>query len=115
MSDSTLAYAPIDTVLTRVASELGAAACDLAGLEVRVAAIVGDSDDAIADLERLQDIDAIGQKLRAIETFLLAAAPRTFGLTDLGGALDHVLLEGVRARLAGGEAPVAHGDDAELW
>ena len=115
MRDSPSSHAPIDAVLTRVAHELGAAACELAGLEACLAASMGDGRGAASGIEQLQGLDAIGQRLRALETFLFAAAPRTFGLTDLVTALDHVLLEGVRARLAGGEAPVAFSGEAELW
>ena len=115
MRESPTSHAPIDAVLTRVAHELGAAACELAELEAGLAAGFVEGRGAASGVEQLQGLDAIGQRLRALETFLFAAAPRTFGLTDLLSALDHVRLEGVRARLAGGEAPIAFSGEAELW
>ena len=115
MRQSFPSHAPIDAVLTRLAHEVGATTSELAELEIRLAAEVGANRGAACEFEQLQRLDAIGQRLRAIETFLVAAAPKTFGLTDLESALDHVLLEGVRARLAGDRAPTACSGEAELW
>ena len=68
-----------------------------------------------AAAEKLQALDKLTQQMRAIEVFLCAAAMDARGELALSAALDSVLLESVRARLAGeSEAPAAQ-TDVEFW
>ena len=107
--------APAREVLRRVASEVGAAAEALALVEAQVAALMAVVSPGDGAVEKLQALDRLTQQMRAVEVFLCAAAMDAEGELALAPALDAVLLEGVRARLAGqGEAaPVP--SDVELW
>lgn len=106
--------APARDVLRRVASEVGEAAEGLVLLEAQVAALL----TAVAPgeaAEKLQVLDRLTQQMRAVEVFLTAVAMDAGGDVSLGEALDTVLLESVRTRLAGGPAQAAPVDDVEFW
>jgi hypothetical protein len=115
MSEPAIVITPVDTVLQRVASELGTAASEIADLEARLAGLIGSGHGDVAEIEQLQALDRLGQQLRVLELFLYSAAPRSTGRVDLAPALEYVWLEGVRARLSGVAAAPAAGCDAELW
>lgn len=106
--------APAREVLRRVASEVGAAAEGLSLIEAQVAALLTASKPGADTLEKLQALDRLTQQMRAVEVFLCAAAMDAEGDVALAAALDSVLLEGVRARLAG-EQEAAAADEPELW
>lgn len=108
------ASAPAATVLRRVASEIGAAADGLVLIETQIAALAAAASVGGDAVEKLQMLDRLTQQMRAIEAFLCAASMDAGGEIALAAALDSVLLEGVRARLAGESAPAA-GDDVEVW
>lgn len=108
------ATAPAADVLRRVASEVGAAAEGLALVEVQVAALLGATAARGFAAEKLQELDRLTQQMRAIEVFLCAAAMDADGEVSLASALDSVLLEAVRARLAG-ESQAQAAPDVELW
>lgn len=108
------ASAPAATVLRRVASEIGAAADGLALIETQVAALAAAAAVGGDAVEKLQMLDRLTQQMRAVEAFLCAASMDAGGEIALAAALDSVLLEGVRSRLAG-EAPVIISDDIEVW
>lgn len=108
------ATAPAREVLRRVASEVGAAAEALSLMEAHVSALMAAAAPGGDALEKLQTLDRLTQQMRAVEVFLCAAAMDAQGELSLAAALDSVLLEGVRARLAGeGEKAPTH--DVELW
>jgi hypothetical protein len=105
----------IDVVMQRLATEIGSAADELAGVEAHVAALVGGSAPTDG-YERLQSLDRLGQQLRTLEAFLSAAAPCECGRLDIEAALDTVWLESVRKRLGGGRTPApAAPAEPELW
>lgn len=108
------ATAPAAEVLRRVASEVGAAAEGLALVELQVAALLGATAARDFAAEKLQELDRLTQQMRAIEVFLCAAAVDAEGKVSLASALDSVLLEAVRARLAG-ENQVSATPDIEIW
>jgi hypothetical protein len=114
MSNAVHACEPFETVMLRVAAELGAVANDLAGVENRVATILQGAPDRKNDVAQLQSLDRIGQQLRALEAFLASACTCRCGCVDVMRALGDVRLESVRARLAG-ETPAAAGGEVELW
>ncbi len=106
--------APAAEVLRRVASEIGAAADGLSLLETHIAALADAAAPGGHVTEKLQALDHLTQQMRAIEVFLCAAALDAEGEIALSAALDTVLLESVRARLAG-ELRDGATDDVELW
>jgi hypothetical protein len=110
------AVAPAAEVLRRVASEVGAAADGLALVEVQVAALLGAAAARDFAAEKLQALDHLTQQMRAIEVFLCAVALDANGEVSLAAALDSVLLEETRARLAGlARVKAAEPEDVELW
>jgi len=108
------ATAPAAEVLRRVASEVGAAAEGLALIEMQVAALLGVTAAQGFAAEKLQELDRLTQQMRAVEVFLCAAAMDADGEVSLASALDSVLLEAVRARLAG-QAQTQPASDIEIW
>lgn len=106
--------APAADVLRRVASEVGAAAEGLALIEMQVAALLGATAAREFAAEKLQELDRLTQQMRAVEVFLCAAAMDADGEVSLASALDSVLLEAVRARLAG-ETHAQSAPEVELW
>ncbi len=104
----------VETVLQRVASEIGSAADDLGALEQSVADLVVSAGQA-SSLEQLQSLDRLGQQLRTLEVFLRAATPCSCGRVDIDRALDEVWLEGVRKRLGGGKTAAPVAAEPELW
>lgn len=120
MCEPALLSTPVETVLQRVASELGSAASELADIEARLAAMIGSGFGEAADFEQLQTLDRLGQQMRVLELFLCTAAAHAPGEMDLTQSLSFVWLESVRQRLGGAPASVAAAavagaDDAELW
>ena len=107
-----------ETVMQRVAVELGEAACELAAVESVIAGLI-ESRALPASLDQLQAIDRIGQRLRTLEAFLQAASSCSCGRIDVAPALEEVWLEQVRNRLRGAPevARVAPAltEDVELW
>lgn len=108
------ASAPAGEVLRRVASEVGAVAQGLALIETHIAALLGAAAARGFAAEKLQELDRLTQEMRAIEVFLAAAAIDAGGEIAFAAALDTVLLERTRARLAG-EVIAARPDEIELW
>lgn len=102
-------------VLRRVASEVGAAAEALAAVEAQVAALVAVVAPGEGAVEKLQTLDRLTQQMRAVEVFLCAAAMDAEGELALAPALDAVLLESVRARLAGRDEGTPPPADIEFW
>jgi hypothetical protein len=109
-----------EVVMQRIAVELGDAACELAAVEGAIAGLI-ESRDLPADLDHFQALDRIGQKLRTLEAFLLAASSCSCGRIDVEAALDEVWLEQVRSRLSGAPSVCVHAAvpaepvDVELW
>jgi hypothetical protein len=108
------ATAPAAEVLRRVASEVGAAAEGLALVEAQVSALLTAAGPGPA-AEKLQALDKLTQQMRAIEVFLCAAAMDARGELALSAALDSVLLESVRARLAGEAETSPTAPEPEFW
>jgi hypothetical protein len=108
------ATAPAGEVLRRVASEVGAVAEGLALIETHIAALLGAAAARGFAAEKLQELDRLTQEMRAIEVFLSAAAIDAGGEIAFASALDTILLERMRARLAGETfAPAAA--EIDLW
>jgi hypothetical protein len=106
---------PLETVLQRVAVEVGGAAVDLEKLELLVIALAGGRPPATADMERLQSFDRLGQHLRTLQAFLHSLRPCLCGRIDIDTALDEVWLESVRRRLKGAPIAAPAIADPELW
>jgi len=107
-----------ETVMQRVAVELGAAACELVAVESAIASLI-ESGVLPPGLDQLQALDRVGQQLRTLEAFLHAASSCACGRIDVEPALEEVWLEQVRNRLRGAPpvAVVAPAitQDVELW
>jgi hypothetical protein len=106
-----------ETVMQRVAVELGAAACELEAVEGAVSGLI-ESGVLPANVDQFQALDRIGQQLRALEAFLHATASCSCGRIDVEPALEEVWLEQVRSRLSGAPAAAvatAAAVEVELW
>jgi hypothetical protein len=104
----------VETVMLRVAAEIGVAARDLAAVESQVVDALA-KRSASANLDQLQSIDRIGQQLRTLEAFLEGAGMCRCGRVDVERGLDEVWLESVRARLGGVPVSVAPAGEVEVW
>jgi hypothetical protein len=103
---------PIDLLLRRVASELGAAAEGLAQLEVQVVLLTEASTDC--DSMALQSLDRLTQHVRAIADFLHDASMGALGAVAIGEALSCVPLAELKDQLAGASASLAPAE-TEFW
>ena len=104
----------VETVMLRIAAEIGIAASDLAAVETQVVDALT-TGSASANLDQLQSIDRIGQQLRTLEAFLEGAGLCRCGRIDVERGLDEVWLEGVRARLGGSPVSAAPAGEVEVW